>query len=610
MPNSDAPDLLLHEMFQKQAHSTPESTAIFSDRKNATFRELNQQSNKLAHYLRRRGVLPETRVAVYLEQSIEMVVAILGVVKAGGAYVAIDPRWPISRVNEVLAVSGVSLLVIDANRYSADIRFSDQVLILPNVLYDRESPADPATNTTIDNLLNVAYTSGTTGRPQGVLLPIKSAVSRIRWMSESYAFKQGDIALLQKAPSMIGFSSDCYAPLASGIPLFLIGERGGRDPLDLIRQSIQHGVSHVSASPALLETIVEYLERHPASWPTLRVVRSNGDRLLGHTVEKWRRLLPGVSLLNVYGATECGATTLYDTAMYQPSTEGRVPVGRPVPEASLYVLDEAMCPVAPGTAGDIYISGPHLARGYADSPSLTAQRFLPNPDPVRPGERLFRTNDIGVLRLNGDLEIIGRRDRQVKIRGFRVAMEEVEAVLGDCVGVRAGVVETYKNKDGANALVAYVVSDTSVLLSPRAIRASMSKRLPLYMVPTKLVFIKAMPMTPTGKLDRRALSAVPCDEVEFKTDYVAPRTSDEQIVTAIWADVFGIEHPGIDDDLFDLGGDSILATQIASRVEQSFGIALTVRVIFEHPTIKTFVEALNDLEHAAAMRWILNQRPE
>ena len=596
MPKSDAPSLLLHEMFQKQAHSTPEATAIFSDRTHTTFRELNQQSNKLARYLRRRGVLPETRVAVHLEQSIETVVAILGIVKAGGAYVAIDPRWPISRVNEVLAVSGISLLAIDANRYSADIRFSDQVLILPNVLYDRESPADLATNTMIDNLLNVAYTSGTTGKPQGVLVPVRSAVSRIRGMSESYAFKQGDIALLHRAPSMIGFSSDCFAPLASGIPLFLIEERGARDPLDLIRQSIQRGVSHVSASPALLEAIVEYLERHPTSWPTLRVVRTSGDRLLGHTVEKWRRLLPGVSLLNVYGATECGGTTLYDTAMYQPSTEGRVPVGRSVPEASLYVLDEEMCPLAFGTAGDIYIGGPHLARGYADSPGLTAQRFLPNPDPARPGERLFRTNDIGVLWLNGDLEIIGRRDRQVKIRGFRVAMEEVEAALGDCVGVRAGVVETYKNNDGANAMVAYIVSDTSTLHSPRAIRASMSKRLPLYMVPTQFVFIKAMPMTPTGKVDRRALSSLPCDKVEFRADYVAPRTSDEQLVTAIWADVFGIEHPGIDDDLFDLGGDSLLATRIASQVAESSGIALTVRVVFEHPTIRTFAEALSDLK--------------
>ena len=603
MPKRDAPGLLLHEMFQQQAPSTPEATAIFSDRTHATFRELNQQSNKPARYLRRRGILPETRVAVYLEQSIEMVVAILAVVKAGGAYVAIDPRWPIARVNEVLAVSGMSLLLIDANRYDADIGFSDDVLILPSALCDRESPADLATNTTIDNLLNVAYTSGTTGIPQGVLLPITSAVRRIRWMCESYAFKHGDIALLQKAPSMIGFSSDCFAPLTSGIPLLLIEERATRDPLDLIRQSIQHGVSHVSASPALLATIVEYLERHPASWPTLRVVRSTGDRLLGHTIEKWRRLLPGVSLLNVYGGTECGATTVYDTAMYQPSMKGRVPVGRPVPEASLYVLDEEMCPVAFDTAGEIYISGPHLARGYADSPGLTAERFLPNPDPARPGERLFRTNDIGVLLLNGDLEIIGRRDRQVKIRGFRVAMEEVEAVLGDCMGVRAGVVETYNNTGGANALAAYIVSDTSMLVSPRVIRMSMSKRLPLYMVPTRFVFLKAMPMTPTGKLDRRVLSSLPCDKVEFTADYVAPRTSDEQLVAAIWTDVLGTQHLGIDDDLLDLGGDSLLATRIALRVEESFGIALTVRLVLKHPSIRTFVEALNKLR-------ALNQRPE
>ena len=546
--------LTLHGLFLAQAERAPDALAIVShDGERVTYGGLAERSGRLARQLRELGVGPEVRVGVSLRRSPRQIEAILAVLQAGGAYVPLDPDDPPERREWIAADCGAALIL-------------DESMVV-----EREGAPSPAERGRAGEgaLAYILYTSGTTGRPKGAMTAHRAAVNHILWAQSFFPLTPDDGGLV-KAP--LGFDAsvrEIFWPLSVGARLVVTKPGGERDPDHLIEMIQREEAAVVSLVPSLLAAV---LDRETA--PTrLKRVTAGGEVLSFELAERFRERLPGTSLSNHYGPTE---TAVNATAWEVRPGDRSIPIGRPLANVRIDVLDPWGEPVPIGAAGEVCVGGTGVGRGYVGRPDLTAERFVP--DPNVPGARRYRTGDLARWRSDGALEFLGRVDLQVKLRGIRVEPEEVESALAACPGVKQAAVLA---RDGA--LVAYVLPEVQDPGLPSALRSALSERLPAFLIPSLIVLVDSFPRMPSGKVDRRALARL---EVKVPVEaFEAPRTPVEEQVAEIWSEVLKRPRVGIHDDFFALGGHSILALQVATRLREAFGVEVPLRQIFEASTL-------------------------
>ncbi|HLT27545.1 MAG TPA: amino acid adenylation domain-containing protein, partial [Zeimonas sp.] len=556
---------------------------VFEDRQ-LDYATLDREANRLAHHLRTLGVGPDVVVALCMQRSPGMVVAMLGVLKAGGAWVPIDPDYPVDRIAFVLDDSAAPVVL---TQQAALDRIREtgtraHAIALDSPGWRELADALPATRPEPlagpDHLAYVIYTSGSTGKPKGAMIPHRGIVNRVLWNVDRIGMTERD-RLLQKTTYTFDASVwEFFSPLAIGAPVTLARHGGERDAGYLVEAVGTHRITILELVPSALRALL--LEPSLPSCTTLRYVGVGGEPLDWALVREFERCLPGVTLGNYYGPTEASDVTTSIDVTGLPEAPGPVPIGRPIANARVHVLDAALRPVPIGVIGELYIGGVGLARGYLNRPELTAERFVPNP--FVPGERLYRTGDLVFWRPDGVVGFVGRTDHQVKLRGQRIELGEIEAALNACEGIRQSVVVMREDRPGDRRLVGYVEGDR---VDADALKAALRARLPGYMVPAAVVPMAALPRLSNGKLDRKSLPAPAGAGSEPASTFVAARTPIEEALVAIWADVLGRERVGVHDDFFDLGGHSLTATQAMSRMRAVLGADLPLHALFEAPTV-------------------------
>jgi amino acid adenylation domain-containing protein len=457
-----------------------------------------------------------------------------------------------------------------------------------------EDSSDLPCLTTVENLLNVVYTSSTTGKPKGTLISIDSILNRIFWMWEVYPFRSDDVAVLQKSYALVASAWECFGGLLAGIPTLILSHWDVLDRNTLWKKLTENNVSYLLASPTLLEGIIEQGKANPNQWRTLRLATSGAELMTPSMALQWRDAFPRIPLYNLYGSTECSSNvTAYDT---QPVTSesARVPIGKPLPNIQVFVLDRRLRPVPVGAVGELCVSGVCLARGYANLPLLTANQFIPNPYSKLSGVRLFKTGDLARYRSDGALEVIGRQDHQVKLRGFRIDLADIESALSQHDQVKHCAVSVFEEDSKHKQLVAYIVIDGS--FSATGMRQFLQARLPDYMVPSAFVKLTALPRTPNGKIDRRMLPTPDASRIGLGNAFVKPRSPTECQLAQIWEDILQIHPVGITDNFFELGGNSLEAMRVLARVQSQLDRELPLLVLFQAATIQELASILDGEE--------------
>ncbi|MGS7250674.1 non-ribosomal peptide synthetase [Pseudomonas anuradhapurensis] len=570
-----APQRLLVEQLNDQARQTPQRTALVWQGGSLDYAELHQQANRLAHYLRDKGVGPDTCVAIAVERSPQLLVGLLAILKAGGAYVPLDVDYPAERLAYMLADCGAGLLLSHSGLLGKLPQVDGVSAIALDQLHLDSWPSHaPGLHLHGDNLAYVIYTSGSTGQPKGVGNTHAALAERLQWMQATYALDDSDV-LLQKAPVSFDVSVwECFWPLVTGCKLVLAGPGEHRDPQRIAALVQAHGVTTLHFVPPLLQVFVQ--EPQAQACTSLRRLFSGGEALPAALRDRVLQVLPQAQLHNRYGPTE---TAINVTHWHCQAADGeRSPIGRPLANVLCRVLDDELELTAPGVPGELYLGGAGLARGYLGRPGLTAERFVPRADGH--GERLYRSGDRARWQVQSQaLEYLGRLDQQVKVRGFRVEPEEVQACLLAQAGVAQALVLVHQDAVGAQLLGYYCGS-----AQPAELLAVLADRLPAYMVPAQLIPLAQMPLGPNGKVARKALPA----PVWQQREHVAPHSALQQQVAAIWCEVLNLPRVGLQDDFFALGGHSLLATQIVSRTRQACDVELPLKVLFDASELGAF----------------------
>jgi amino acid adenylation domain-containing protein/non-ribosomal peptide synthase protein (TIGR01720 family) len=574
-------EVCLHRLFEEQVRRTPGVTAVVSEGKSLTYNELDVRANRLAHHLIARGAGPDVLIGVCLERGLDLVVALLAVLKAGSAYLPLDPDYPADRLTLMIADAGLAVVVTESGLAgllppgSAPAVWVDT----ERVGIDQCPSRTPETGVRPGNLAYAIYTSGSTGRPKGVLIPHNGITNRLAWMQGEYGLRADD-RVLQKTPSSFDVSVwEFFWPLLTGATLVMARPGGHRDPEYLARLIHGERITTVHFVPSMLRAFLA--EPAAARCRGLRRVICSGEALPADLCDRFFRVFGGfgTGLHNLYGPTEASVDVTYTEC--RPGVDP-VPIGRPVWNTRVYVLDSRLRPVVSGAAGELYLAGVQLARGYHDRPGLTAERFVASP--FDPGERMYRTGDLVRWTLEDSLEYLGRTDDQVKIRGFRIELGEVEAALRRHPAVGHAVAAVRGDQLGDKKLVAYVVPVLAPGPGVDELRAFLAASVPAHLVPSAFVTLEQLPLTPSGKADRGALPAPTRDDY-VAVDYVGPRDSAEAALAGIWATVLGTDRIGVEDDFFDIGGDSLLALRVLSRVRGEFAVALPTRALFDAPTV-------------------------
>ncbi|MFO0760428.1 MAG: amino acid adenylation domain-containing protein [Byssovorax sp.] len=584
-------DSSIQALFEAEVDRAPDSTAVTFEGQALSYRQLDEEANRLAHLLRRRGVGPESPVGVHVRRSLEMVIAILGILKAGGAYVPLDPELPPARVAWMIEDAGIAH-VICKGPLPADIVIPEGALVDLDAEAEAlraEHASRPLVPTGPESLAYLMYTSGSTGVPKGVCVPHRAVVRLVR--ETTYAHFGPDEVFLQLAPLAFDASTlELWGPLLNGGRLAIFPpERGSLEQIGKVIAA--SGTTTLWLTAGLFNAMIDTC---PEGLRTLRQLLIGGEALSAPHVQRGLDLLPGVQIINGYGPTECTTFSVCHPITRQDTLTG-IPIGRPISNTTVYVLDAAMrlCPI--GVPGELYIGGDGLGRGYLNRPELSAERFVPSP--FAAGQRLYRTGDWVRLRPDGALLFLGRRDQQIKLRGFRIELGEIEARLAVHDSVASVAVVMREDSPGDKRIVAYVVPRGEAPLLAD-LQDHLRSELPEYMVPSAFVFLADLPLTPNGKVDRKALPA-PDLGPRFGEGYVAPRTPVEEVLAGIWASVLKVENIGIHDDFFALGGHSLLATLAISRLRESFGVELPLRALFEAPTPAAMGETIEQALRAS-----------
>jgi amino acid adenylation domain-containing protein len=579
--------LRLHDLFADQVKQAPDADAVVDGVGQLTYADLDRKSNQLAAYLQQHGVGPEMPVGLFVEPSSEMIIGILGVLKAGGACVPLDPTYPAERLQHVFADSQLRVLLTQQH-LKAGLPAADDVEVLcldsDWALLEQQSSAPVSSQAGPDNLAYVIYTSGSTGKPKGVQVTHRNLVHSTYARSIYYGPDAGRFLLLSSFAfdsSLVGI----FGTLSRGGTLVLTPGPLQGSLTRLAPLIAQHRISHLLCVPSLYSLLLD--QAKPEELASLRAAIVAGESCPAELVARHYRLLPGATLYNEYGPTEASVwSTVHKCQANEPSR--LVPIGRPIPNAQVHVLDTHLNLLPVGVPGELHVGGPGVARGYLNRPAETAERFIRDPFQHAPDARLYKTGDLVRWRTDGNLELLGRLDQQVKIRGFRVELEEIEAVISEYPGVRQAAVGLREaglreKKKGEPSLVAYVVPLDAAQFDAEKLRSFLSKRLPEAMVPSAFISLENLPLMPNGKLNRQALAM---EQTVSVTAFVPPENALQSELVEVWKAVLGKQEIGITDNFFDLGGNSLLVAKLLLRIEQRLGKALTLANIFQAPTIR------------------------
>ncbi|MDH0732573.1 non-ribosomal peptide synthase/polyketide synthase [Pseudomonas sichuanensis] len=586
-------DQPVQRLIEAQVALTPDAPALQLGDQVLSYAQLNARANQLARHLVHLGVGPDCLVGIALERSVEMVVGLLAVLKAGGAYVPLDPEYPTERLAYMIEDSGVQLLLTSAALLERlPVPAGVNCLSLDTLALGHLAEDDLGVVVQGENLAYMIYTSGSTGRPKGAANRHRALTNRLCWMQQAYGLDASD-AVLQKTPFSFDVSVwEFFWPLMTGARLVLARPGEHRDPARLVRLINEHGITTLHFVPSMLQAFM--LDPQAGSCQGLKRIICSGEALALDTQQQVLAQLGQAGLYNLYGPTEAAIDVTHWTCREQH--QHSVPIGEPIANLSTHILDAGLNPVAAGVVGELYLGGEGLARGYHQRPGLTAERFVASP--FGAGQRLYRTGDLARYRADGVIEYAGRIDHQVKIRGLRIELGEIEARLQEQAQVSECVAIAGQGAAGVQ-LLAYVVPSDPALAGAEAavqralvdqLKAALGQSMPDYMVPAHMILLPSMPLSPNGKLDRKALPAF--DQRQVQALYRAPETERERSVAAIWQQLLGCEQVGLDDDFFTLGGHSLLATQLVSRVRQALAIDVPLRVLFEHSQLQAFVAAL------------------
>ncbi|MDB4947740.1 MAG: non-ribosomal peptide synthetase, partial [Gemmatimonadetes bacterium] len=595
----------VHRAVERQAARTPAALAVAGGGGTLTYAQLDAAADRLARRLRALGVGPDVRVAVSLERSPWMAVAVLAVLKAGGCYMAVDPTYPADRRAYMLADSRARVLVTQPDLVPGLPATDARLLLVEEDDADGRGDdgaageaADPRVEAGAESLAYVLYTSGSTGLPKGVAMPHGALSNLLRWQVERWG--EGAAArTLQFASLSFDVSfQEMFATWWAGGTLVLVDEWTRRDPEALLRHLRTERVERLFLPFAALQALAEAAAETDARLPALREVATAGEALrVTPQLRGFFAANPGARLENQYGPSETHVVSAHALKGGADGWEALPPVGRPVAGARLYVLDATLRPAPAGAPGELYAGGACVARGYLDRPALTAERFVPDPHPERPGARMYRTGDRARWRLDGSLEFLGRADEQVKVRGHRVEPGEVEVVLAGHPQVAAAAVVARGDGGGGWSLAAYVVGREGAVPSAAGLREHLHGRLPDYMVPASFTVLDAFPLTPSGKTDRRALPAP--DAGSSGGGPVAPRTDTERALAAIWSELLKVERVSAGDNFFWLGGHSLVVTRLVSGIRARLEVEVPLRVLYDTPVLAeqaAKVDAIRDAQ--------------
>ncbi|MBW4594262.1 MAG: amino acid adenylation domain-containing protein [Brasilonema angustatum HA4187-MV1] len=589
-------DKCIHQLFEEQVEKTPDAIAVVFEQQELTYRQLNDRANCLAHYLQTLGVGPEVLVGLCVERSLEMVVGLLGILKAGGAYVPLDPSYPIERLSYMLDDAQVAILLTQDSLSSSVPSQTAWTVCLDTdwEVIEQHSQENLATSVNADNLAYVIYTSGSTGTPKGVCTAHRGVVRLLQ--NTNYAHFNSEQVFLQLAPITFDASTlELWGSLLHGSKLVIFPSQA-LDLALLVQILHQHQITFLWLTAGLFHLIVEeYLD----ALSSVQQLLAGGDVLSVAHVLQFRQQHPHCRLINGYGPTENTTFSCCYSLVDEQDIQQTVPIGKPIANTQVYILDQHMQPVPIGVAGELHVGGDGLARGYLNRPELTLEKFIPNPFSADKSAQLYKTGDLVRYLPDGNIEFLGRLDAQVKIRGFRIELGEIEAVLSTHPQIQQAVVIAIADNSENKRLVAYVVSNEKTL-STNQLRDFLQQEMPAYMLPSVFVILDTLPLTPNGKVDRKALREIDSQNSESNANFVAPRTLEEELLAQIWSEVLGVAQVSIHDNFFALGGDSLRAVQVLAKADKS-GLKLSLKQIFNHQTIYDLVGVLQQSDLSASI---------
>ena len=589
----------IHGLFEDQVLLSPDRIALVENEIHLTFDELNRRANIVACRLMDLGVGPEVCVGIFMDRSVDMVIGLLGILKAGGAYVPLEPDYPVERLQLIMEETNAPVVLSQGRLAERLPRHQSKVVCLdsPRLAVAHNDGQNPNVDVSPDNMAYVIYTSGSTGRPKGVVGLHRGAVNRFTWMWDTVPFEPEDIFCQTTSLSFVDSVWEIFGPLLKGVSGVVIDNLTTSDPYQLVPTLDRNRVTRIVLVPSLLRAIIDTAQDLRRGLASLKVWIVSGERLPKDLVQAFRASTKDALLLNLYGSSEVSADITWYKTNDWTGTQTTVPVGRPISNTRIYLLDNELSPVPIGVPGLVYVGGIGLARGYIAQPGLTAQVFVPDPFSTTPGLRLYKMGDQARYLPDGNIDLTGRVDDQVKIRGHRIELGEVERVVIQHPTVSETVVVTQEDNTGDLRVIAYVVPVANQVASIDQLVSFLRTKLPKYMIPASFVTLDSLPVTPSGKADRMALP--PPDETRprLEKQFVAPRTPVEEAVADIWADAIGVDKVGVYDDFFDLGGHSLLATRLIGRLLEKYHIKLTLRNLFEAPNVAELTE------HIEAMIW-------
>jgi amino acid adenylation domain-containing protein len=591
-------DKCIHQLFEAQVARTPDAIALVFKDQRLSYQSLNRKANQLARYLKTLGVGPDTLVAVNMDRSIDLVISLLAIIKAGGAYVPIDPTYPPQRLTFMLDDTKAQVILTHSSLATQFQDYPSQLVCLDKfwINLNQENTENLRCNTSSNNLVYVIYTSGSTGQPKGVMVPHKALVNHMSWMQDVFPLAHND-KVLQKTP--FGFDAsvwEFFAPIISGAQLVLAEPEMHKDASMLVRAIKEQAITVVQFVPSILDILKDCPELCECT--NLKRVFCGGEALNNNLLQSLFAKFD-ISICNLYGPTEAciDATYWHCNKNFNSSV---VPIGRPIYNTEIYILDPNLQPVPIGVIGEIYIGGDGLARGYLNRPELTAEKFISHSFNKDRQTRLYKTGDLARYLPDGTIEFLGRIDSQVKIRGFRIELGEIESVLELHPQIRDGAVGVYEPIPGDKRLVAYLVAHGDAAPALSELQDFLKPQLPEFMIPSAFVFLDELPLTPNGKLDRNALPMPDMNRQELDVDFIAPRSQVEKELAEIWCDVLRINRAGIHDNFFDLGGQSLLATQVITRVSGQLSVEIPLATLFEMPTIADLAKLIENTRASAS----------
>jgi len=593
-----ARDVSIARAFEDQARRTPEATALREGVRTLTYRELDQRAKQVARRLIEKGVRPETPVGIYLRRSIDAVVAILAVIKVGSPYIPLEISHPKHRLDLLVTTCDVRI-VLTYRSLKSDLPDIDCVLLEEDMALWADDPGSLPLSTPVQQPAYIIFTSGSTGVPMGVVGTHRATMNRLEWMYRTYPFSLQEVCCQKTALSFVDSIWEIFGPLLRGIPNVIIPEDVVIDPALLLDLLARECVTRIVLVPTLLRVLLDHAPDIGSRVPQLKLWTVSGEYLSADLAERFRAAFPEARLLNLYGSSEvAGDVTYYEVR--ELAGLDAIPIGKPISNIQLYILDEFLEPVPIGVPGTLYVGGDCLAQGYWRRPDLTSERFIPNPVGAGLGP-IFATGDRARWLSDGNIEYLGRQDTQTKIRGFRVELGEIEANLMAHPLVRQAAVMVTGRVPDAVQLTGYIVGRDDSAPSPEELRAFLRAQLPLYMVPVSFVEMAEMPLLPSGKVDRRTLPEPATGDAAVPSPYIEPRNEVERQLAAIWCELLNVKEFSVTDNFFDLGGNSLLAMQVLARIRRTFEVEVSVRSLFDGPSIDALGKAVEEAKASGSV---------